>query len=321
MVKSLTSNINCIIGQYIIQPMRTFKKWLPYNVNKLCFCLSDIEYGYCRNKTNVIELSSNNTIIAKIILNKHKDMINWIQLSKNTTKWANQLLKNNQDKIDWQGLSSNPSKWACRMLLNNPIKTEWDYLSSNPSKWIYKLLQNNRIYWNFLSLNTSRWACDLLKSHPERINWSYISINQGKWACNLLKSNQDKIKWWFLSQNESHHNNWLYKSIKNGSIIIDVFNISWYWLSRNPTKWAYEILKNNTHRIHSDHLSLNTNKHAYNLLKINNERFALNQSKWAYKLLKKDKIYWDYFLAWNPYIFKIVKTNKYNKLFDKKIDI
>ena len=299
MVKLLTSNINCIVAQYIIQPMKTLKKWIPYDASMLC--LSDIEYGYCRNKMNDYELSSSKTIIAKIILNKHQDIISWIKLSVNESKWACKILQNNLDKIDWKVLSSNPSKWACKILENNPDKTDW----------------------NSLSLNTSQWAYNLLKL--EKINWGHISRNQSKWASNLLKSCPDKIKWWFLSQNESHHNDWLYESIKNGLIIIDKFNISWYWLSKNPTKWAYKILKNNKHRIHSDLLSLNENKYAYNLLKdkINYRRFSLNQSYWVYKLLKNnpDKIYWDYFLAWNPYIFKIVKTNKYYKLFDKKIDI
>jgi hypothetical protein len=42
---------------------------------------------------------------------------------------------------------------------------------------------------------------------------------------------------------------------------------------------------------------------------------AENTSKWAYKILKPDKIDWNYFSK-SPYLFKIVKTALYYKLFD-----
>ena len=51
--------------------------------------------------------------------------------------------------------------------------------------------------------------------------------------------------------------------------------------------------------------------------KINWNLLSENPSKWAYKLLKNnpDKIDWNNFSS-NPYIFKIVKTAQYYKLFD-----
>jgi len=74
--------------------------------------------------------------------------------------------------------------------------------------------------------------------------------------------------------------------------------ISWYYLSKNSSKWTFEIIKNNLDK--TDWLYLSS-----------------NISLWAYKILKTapDKISWYYFLS-NPYIFKIVKTTQYYKLFD-----
>jgi hypothetical protein len=132
MVKLLSSNINIMIAQYIIEPKKTLKKWVkPFaNIDKMV----DLEYVYCRNpnEINLYKLSICNSIMAKLILKKYPDKINWNCLSQNPSKWAYKLLK--LDKINWNWLSGNPSNWAYKLLKNNPDKIDWDWLSSNPSR-------------------------------------------------------------------------------------------------------------------------------------------------------------------------------------------
>ena len=69
MVKSLSSNINIMIAQYIIEPKKTLKKWVkPFvKINKLV----NFEYVYCRNtdKMYLYKLLQSNSIMAKLILN------------------------------------------------------------------------------------------------------------------------------------------------------------------------------------------------------------------------------------------------------------
>jgi hypothetical protein len=51
MVKSLSSNINIIMAQYIIEPMKTLKKWVkPFVKMKH---LVNFEYVYCINYRNI----------------------------------------------------------------------------------------------------------------------------------------------------------------------------------------------------------------------------------------------------------------------------
>jgi hypothetical protein len=89
-------------------------------------------------------------------------------------------------------------------------------------------------------------------------------------------------------------------------------------LSSNPSNWACKILTANLHKIDYKYLSKNPSKWAYKLLnKIDWDCLSENTSRWAYKLLKNnpDKINWDNFSS-SPYLFKIIKTTTYYKLFD-----
>ena len=58
MVKSLSSNINIIMAQYIIEPKKTLKKWVKprINIEKIV----NFEYVYCRdpNKINNHSIST-----------------------------------------------------------------------------------------------------------------------------------------------------------------------------------------------------------------------------------------------------------------------
>ena len=133
MVKSLSSNVNIIMAQYIVEPMKTLKKWVkPFvKMNNL----DNFEYIYYTNFRNIdkYELSKSNTIMSKTILNKHPN------------------------KIDWRGLSYNPSKWAYKLLnkINRECLSKINFylISKNPSRWAYKLLQlkPDRIYYDILS--------------------------------------------------------------------------------------------------------------------------------------------------------------------------
>ena len=81
MVKSLSSNINIIMAQYIIEPKKTLKKWVkPYVKNVY---LVNFEYVYCRDPDimNLYKLLTSNSIMAKLILKKHPDKINWYNFS------------------------------------------------------------------------------------------------------------------------------------------------------------------------------------------------------------------------------------------------
>ena len=93
MVKSLSSNINIIMAQYIVEPKKTLKKWVkPFaKIDKLV----DLEYVYCRNpnKIDTYELSKSNTVMAKLILKYIPYKINWDKLAMNPSKWAYKLLK------------------------------------------------------------------------------------------------------------------------------------------------------------------------------------------------------------------------------------
>ena len=191
------------------------------------------------------------------------------------------------DKMYLYKLSTSNSIMAKLILKKYPDKINWRWLSENPSKWAYKLLRTDKINWDLLSKNQSNWAYKLLKNNPDKINWNCLSQNPSKWAYKLLKL--DKINWNWLSGNPS---NWAYKLLKNNPDKID-----WDWLSSNPSRWAYKLLKP---------------------CKINWDWLAENTSKWAYKLLKLDKINLYYFSS-SSYIFKIIKTNKYYKLFHEKI--
>ena len=59
MVKSLSSNINIIMAQYIIEPKRTLKKWCRSHVK--IENLVNFEYIYCidPNKIDIYKLSKN----------------------------------------------------------------------------------------------------------------------------------------------------------------------------------------------------------------------------------------------------------------------
>ena len=135
MVKLLSSYINFVMAQYIIEPKKTLKKWCRSHV-KIC-SLTNFEYVYCKdpNKIDLYELSKSNTIMAKLILKKYP--IDWQRLSYNSSKWAYRLL----DNIDWILLSKNPSKWARKLLKNNPDKINWNYLSENP--YLFKIIKTN----------------------------------------------------------------------------------------------------------------------------------------------------------------------------------
>ena len=151
MVKSLSSNINIMIAQYIIEPKKTLKKWVkPYVKNVY---LVNFEYVYCRDpdKMYIYKLSTSNSIMAKLILKKHPEKINWRWLSENSSDWAYKLLKNNLDKINRMCLSGNLNKRTYKLL--DLDKTDLNYLSENPSKWAYKLLKNNpdKIDWDEFS--------------------------------------------------------------------------------------------------------------------------------------------------------------------------
>ena len=94
MVKSLSSNINIIMARYIIEPKRTLKKWVEPYVE--IDYLVNFEYVYCRdpNKIDKYKLSTCNSIMAKLILDKYPGGIDWSLLSRNPSKWAFKLLKN-----------------------------------------------------------------------------------------------------------------------------------------------------------------------------------------------------------------------------------
>ena len=196
MVKLLSSNINIIMSQYIVEPKKTLKKWVESHVE--IDNILNFEYVYCRypNKINKYKLTTCNSIMAKLILKYMPDIINWC-LSGDPSMWAYKLLKNNQDKIDWIYLSSNQSQWAYKLLKNNLDKIGWRWLSINPSKWAYKLLKTNldKINLEYVSSNPSIWAYKLLKNNLGGIDWVLLSENPSHWAYKLLKTNLDEIDW------------------------------------------------------------------------------------------------------------------------------
>ena len=204
MVKSLTFNINIIIAQYIIEPIKTLKKWVkPYS--KIGF-LSEKK---CPNYHKYI--SDRKLYKSKrsyLLVNKSKgaydfmlksNKINWYHVSANPKSWVRELLTNKPNKINWIGLSKNPSKWAYELLKKHPDNIAWSYLTQNESKWAYKLLKSNsdKIDWHWISANTGKWANQLLKNKPDNINWNYLQNNTSKWAYKLLKNNPTNINWAF----------------------------------------------------------------------------------------------------------------------------
>ena len=215
-----------------------------------------------------------------------RDNINLDRLSKSNTIMAKLILKYSSYKINWDKLAMNPSKWAYKLL--KPTRINLYLLAGNSSKWAYKLLKNNMAgyCWDILSVNTGRWAYKLLNNRPDKIDWFLLSGNPSKWACKILKNNLDKFCCHWLSNNPGE---WACKLLKS---------INWNYLSENPSKWAYKILKSDFD-------------------KINIYLLSSNPSKWAYKILKNipDEIDWNDFSS-HPYIFKIIKNNKYYKLFD-----
>ena len=225
MVKSLSSNININIAQYIIEPKKIPKKWVkPFAKNTY---LANIEYLYSRNIGIIggCVLSRSNTIVAKLILKKHPSMINWAWLSGNTSKWAYKLLK--QDKINWYVISENPSKWAYKLLKERLTELRFRYLASNPSKWARKF--NTTFFWDMLSSNPSNWACKILKANIHKIDYKYLSKNPSRWAYKLL----NKIDWDCLSENTSR---WAYKLLKNNPD-----KINWDMFASSP--YLFKIIK------------------------------------------------------------------------------
>jgi hypothetical protein len=234
----LSSYINFTIGQYIIEPKKTLKKWTRPNVNMEV--LSNLEYAYVRNKIDKNILSKTNTIMAKFILKNNPDKLNWRFLLLNSSTWANKLFKMNiidwlwlsdnpnkraskilktrRDKINWYWLSRNPSNWAIKILKNNPKETSYSWISGNPNKWAYKLLKNKKehINWNALSRNPSQWVGKLIRKNPDKINWDLISLNSSKWAYKMLKKNKDKINWTTFSSNP-----YLFRIIKTNYKLFD----------------------------------------------------------------------------------------------------
>ena len=103
MVKSLSSNINIMIAQYIIEPKKTLKKWVkPF---AKIYSLVNFEYVYCRyypDKINIYVLSKSNSIIAKVILKYLPDKIDWNSVSVNPSSGL-QIIKKNLDEINCGG--------------------------------------------------------------------------------------------------------------------------------------------------------------------------------------------------------------------------
>jgi len=246
MVKLLTPNINYTIAQYIIEPIKTLKKWIkPFvKIDEL----NNYEYVYCRfpDKINWFNLPKNNTLITKVILGNKIDE-HLFTLSVNSSRWAYKKQKEHANKIIWSWLSLNTNKWAYKTLRKRPHIIDWSYLSLNSSNWAYKMLKNNlnKINWLYLSENPNNLIQNIFKIVSEKIDWSYLSANSSKWAYNLLKKNLDKINFAKLSE--------------------------------NPSKWAYKLLKNN-----------------------------------------QNKIDWNSFSS-SPHLYKIVKTDKYYKMFDRLV--
>ena len=235
MVKILSSYINFAIGQYIVEPKKTLKNWVkPYVQTDQ---LKDPGYIYYNNIDTPDDcyLSSNNSITAKVILKKDPSKIEWDNISENTSKWAYKLLK--PDKINWRYLSGNPSKWAYKLLKNNLDKISSYWLSINPSEWAFRLLKPENIDWAALSVNKSKWALKLLESNPDKINWKNISMNPS--AYKLLEQLLAKPK------------------VLEGSLFLEPNKVDLYYLSENPSKWAYKILKDMPSEIYWIGLSKN----------------------------------------------------------------
>ena len=160
MVKLLTSYINFTIAQYIIEPIKTLKKWAkPYAILK-----------QMRN----ISSQQRNIDVIRSPRNSNRQY---------PTTVSNGKISLGRNKINWPCLSVNTSRWAFKLLKNN--KTELLFLTLNPNKKIYNLLKNN--------LNN----VDLLKTNDLKDNFKTIKklenvqelINQE----NKLNKNSSKI--------------------------------------------------------------------------------------------------------------------------------
>jgi len=249
MVKLVSSYINFTIANYIMEPIKTLKKWVKPYVKEIGF-LSNFEYIYCRNSDKIANsvISKSNTLITKIILQNVPHKINWYKLSQNSSHWAYRLLKNNPNKIFYNSLSRNPSNWAYKLLKKNGTEIHYDDISRNPSLWAKKIFMNRPDKTEFYSLsqNPSKWAYKLLNNN---VNLYGLSQNIGDWACELLKKNPEKIYWWYLSLNPSK---WAYKFLKNNPCMINWFvfllNPNIFKPMKHKTKQYYKLFDQLLHK-------------------------------------------------------------------------